>query len=291
MKIYRKDMNRRYFLGMASGALTTLPFLASAVQEKKSEVTPFSFAVIADPHCADGSKQGLEGLGNGVDKLMRCFAMMNALSETERPDFALIAGDIHPEALAPHLDKIHLPLHVVAGNHEGDPKTRGLLRSLFPKDFGAGNDIHDYYSFVHKGVRFIGVCDAGAGGEHVGQFCSELITPSGQCEWLERELAMPESKKVLFAHIPPALDGGDRNMFMSRNDSRWFLETVRKTPPELMVFGHLHHETEFYAVGDAQGINLRSCCWNFQNAPLGFLLVTVTSQCMETREIITGTAH
>ena len=248
----------------------------------------FSFAVIADPHCAEAPRQGIEQYGNGADKFLRCFETIDALPQEDRPDFALIVGDIHPEALAPHLDKIELPLHAVAGNHEGSAEARGLLRSLFPGDFGTGDAQRDYYSFAHKGVRFIALCDAGMGGDHVGQFSSELIRPFGQCDWFEEELGREEPRKVVFAHIPPALDGRDRNMYMGRNDARWFLECVRRTPPDMLFFGHLHRETDAYALGGARAINLRSCSWNFQNAPIGFMLVRVNPGGLETRELLTG---
>ncbi len=282
-------LDRRGFLGIAAG-VGAAAVAGRAVAEKGVSVPeqlPFQFAVIADPHCAEGPRSGIEALGNGVDKLLRCFETIAALPESEQPDFALIVGDIHPDALAPHLDDFRCPVHVVAGNHEGSAESRGLLRSLFPDDFGE-EGTRDYYSFVHKGVRFIGLCDAGMGGEHVGQFSSELITPSGQCEWLEAELAMPEARKVVYAHIPPTLDGGDRNMYMGRNDSRWFVKTIENAAPTMLFFGHLHHATDAYRIGAAQAYNLRSCCWNFREAPVGFMLVSVTPDGLETREVITG---
>lgn len=282
-------VSRRNFLAMAAGTGATVAtgtYAAAALSYPEQE--PFSYAVIADPHCAEPAKKGLEKFGNAVNKLMHCFETMTALPKAEQPDFVLIAGDIHPDALAPQLDRISFPLHVVAGNHEGSRATRNTLRKLFPGDFGSGDTLQDYYSFVHKGVRFIALCDAGAGGEHVGQFSSELITPFGQCDWFEKQLAAPEKRKVVFAHIPPALDGGDRNMYMSRNDSRWFVKTVTHMPPEMLFFGHLHQGTARYDIGTAQAINLRSCCWNFREAPLGFMLVNVTDKGMKTREIITG---
>lgn len=284
-----REFTRRHFFGLTTGAMMAAN-RALADSSKSSENTQpaFVFAVIADPHCAEEPKKGIESYGSGVEKLLRCFEIMEALPQAERPDFVLLAGDIHPEALAPHLDKITFPVHAVAGNHEGTEKTRSLLRSLFPDDFGRDDKTRDYYSFVHKGVRFIGLCDAGMGGEHVGLFSSELIHPSGQCEWLEEELVMPESRKVVYAHIPPALDGGDRNMYMGRNDSRWFLNLIEKTAPDLLFFGHLHQATEEYTIGATRGINLRSCCWNFAGAPLGFMLVHVNGEGMHTREIITG---
>ncbi|HOC68188.1 MAG: Calcineurin-like phosphoesterase superfamily domain protein [Candidatus Hydrogenedentes bacterium ADurb.Bin101] len=279
-------LGRREFLGIAAGTV-----LAARVGSSETVAVgePFNFAVIADPHCAEAPKTGLEAYGNGVEKFLRCFERMKELPKEEQPDFALVAGDIHPEALAPHLDKITLPLHVVAGNHEGSAETRGLLRAMFPQDFGSGDAVRDYYAFTYKGIRFIAVCDAGAGGDHIGHFSSELIEPHGQCDWLEKELRGPEPRKVLFAHIPPALDDVERNMYLGRNDSRWFLEQVRQTEPEMLFFGHLHHPTEENRIGNTRSVNVRSCCWNFQNAPVGFLLVRVGTESMETREIITGT--
>ncbi len=287
MQALDATLDRRGFLGLAAGVALASKGALGAARSVWPEQVPFTFAVIADPHCAEDAKPGLEPLGGGVDKLLRCFETMEGLPEGERPDFALLAGDIHPEALAPHLSKIACPLHVVAGNHESSVKTRGLLRELFPGDFGTGEAIRDYYGFTHKGVRFIGLCDAGTGGEHVGQFSSELIEPSGQCDWFEGELAA-SGRCVVFAHIPPALDGGDRNMYMARNDSRWFLEVVRKTAPEMLFFGHLHQATEECRIGAARCVNLRSCSWNFKETPIGFMLVRVHAEGMDLREIITG---
>ncbi len=280
---------RRQFLSMAAGAALAARTVLAGAPETPRVQEPYNFAVIADPHCAEGPKAGMETYGNGVEKFLRCFERMNELPKEEQPDFALIAGDIHPEALAPHLDKITLPLHVVAGNHEGSAETRGLLRAMFPEDFGSGDTVRDYYAFTHKGTRFIALCDAGAGGDHIGHFSSELIAPHGQCGWLEEELRRPEPRKVLFAHIPPVLDDVERNMYMGRNDSRWFLELVRQTGPEILFFGHLHHPTEEHQIGKTRSVNVRSCCWNFQNVPIGFLLVRVGADGMQIREIITST--
>ncbi len=282
-------LTRRHFFGLAAGAaISANHVLADEPDVSAVSHPPFTFAVIADPHCAEGPRPGIEQYGTGVEKLLRCFEVMEGLPASERPDFALLAGDIHPEALAPHRDKLTIPVHAVAGNHEGSMKTRRLLRSLFPVESGDDGERRDYFSFVHNGVRFIGLCDAGMGGEHVGQFSSELINPPGQCEWLEQELAMPEERKILFAHIPPALDGGDRNMYMGRNDSRWFLELVAETGPDMLFFGHLHQATQEYRIGNSRSVNLRSCSWNFSEASLGFMLVNVDNNGIETREIITG---
>lgn len=281
------ELGRRQFLGMAVAAAAGGFVAGAETQGAVKGGEAFTFAVIADPHCAEGAKAEYEGCGTGVDKLLRCFERMNRLSAEERPDFALIAGDIHPGALEPHLSKITVPVHVVAGNHEGSAETRGKLRALFPSDFASGDRLRDYYAFDHKGVRFIGLCDAGAGGDHIGHFSSELTEPSGQCAWLERELEAPGIRKVLFAHIPPLVGKEEQNMYMGWNDSRWFCDLVGRTAPEMLFFGHLHQETREYPIGKARGVNVRSCCWNFQGKPVGFLLVRVDPDGMSYREIIT----
>jgi len=287
MDIARRQFIKQTTLGMGLGMLSG-PAAAAAEAPRDALVEPFTFAVVADPHCAEGPKPGIEQCGNAVEKLLACTRAMERLDQTDRPDFMLLAGDIHPWALQEHRAKIRLPVHATAGNHESDPAKRGQLRDLFPEDFKPGGAERDYYSFVHKGMRFIAVCDAGMGGEHVGQLCSELIRPSGQCEWLEEQLNRPEGRKILFAHVPPEPNGADRNMYLSRNDSRWFNALVEATRPEAMFFGHLHKATEEYRIGATRCFNVRSCCWNFNGAALGFLLVSVGRDGLTVREIDTG---
>ena len=285
-------MNRRIFLKHAAAAAGTAwicgPWMRSALAGDPEGASSFCFCVVADPHAAEGPKPGLEPYGSGVDKFAACVRAIEEMDAASRPDFLLLLGDIHPEAIKPSLSLLDIPVHVTPGNHESDRETRNLLRAMFPDDFKVDGSASDYYSFVHKGVRFISMCDAGKGGEHVGQFCSENIEPSGQCEWIERELALPEPRKILFAHIPPEPDGADRNMFLSRNDSRWFNALVAERQPLAMFFGHLHLPTREYSVGRTRVFQVRSCCWNFNNAPIGFLHVRVTGDIIETREILTG---
>jgi len=249
---------------------------------------PFTFAVVADPHCSEKAKPHIEQYGTGVDKFRACVHAMERLPQRERPDFVLVVGDIHVAAFKQVLKDVAIPVHAIAGNHESSPLLRKELRDMFPQDFKSDDREADYYSFVHKSVRFVGICDAGLGGEHVGQLCSENIMPRGQCEWIERELNQREARKIVFAHIPPDPLGQDRNSYMSRNDSRWFNDVVRRSGPEAMFFGHLHRETEEYLIGGTRCFNVRSCCWNFGNASLGFLLVQVVPDKLVIREIETG---
>jgi len=242
--------------------------------------------VLTDPHLAEKASWEVEANGTHGDRFLRCFEAMAKLTGPDKPDFALVCGDLHPAELQKCLDRVPIPLHVVPGNHE-NREARDLLRKLFPNDFRASGKPADYYAFTHNGVRFIALCDVG-GGDHVGHLCSEYIAPAGQCEWLEGELARPEAAKVLFAHIPPDPAGGDRNMYLGRNDSRYLKELFARTAPTVAFFGHQHLPTREDDVGGSRCITLRSCAWNFQGAALGFLLVTVNGTTITTREILTS---
>lgn len=284
-------MDRRDFLRNAAVGVTLVTGVSrAALGQGGTASEDFCFCVAADPHCADAPKPDFEKYGTGLDCFMTAVREMEAMEGPDRPDFMLLLGDIHPQALEGRVKDIRIPVHATPGNHEATQETRELLRSFFPGDFRVNGIASDYYSFVHKGARFISVCDTGAGGDHVGHLCSEIIRPEGQCEWLEQELAAPEAVKVVFAHIPIERDGGDRNMYLGRNDSRWLRGLVEKTGPAAMFFGHLHHPTEEYAMGDTRVFQVRSCSWNFNKVPIGFLHVRVKGGQLEVREIQTGAA-
>ena len=290
--------DRRRFLKLSVASLIGAGLRraeGASAQEAPEDVAPaaepFSFCVLADPHCVDPAtgryREGIERLGNGVEKFLRCDREMAKLEGVDRPDFMLVAGDIHLWALRDRLDEVTIPMHVIAGNHE-DRCAKREIRELFPGDFKKDGKESDYYSFVHKGVRFIGVCDAGGGGDHVGHLCSEDFGPRGQCEWLEGELGQKERGKILFAHIPPHPEGLDVNMYMSRNDSRYFNPLIQKTQPTAMFFGHHHRATEERKIGRTRSFILRSSCWNAARATIGFMHVSVTRTGIVTREIDTG---
>lgn len=277
-------MNRRQFIQCVAGGAAVVALVPDALCAQES----FCFAAVADPHCADTASKGLEAYGSGVERFVKAIKTMEAMPIEERPEFILLLGDVHPDALKPRLSEVTIPVHATPGNHESTSEKRALLRSLFPSDFKVNDKASDYYSFVHKGVRFISVCDAGAGGDHVGHLCSEVTEPSGQCEWLEAELRAPEALKVVFAHIPTERDGLDRDMRLERNDSRWFNAQLKETQPLAAFFGHLHHPTSSYSVGRTQVFEVRSCCWNFDRAPIGFLHCRIEDGELRTREVITA---
>jgi len=280
-------MERRDFLTRVGGAAVAAAF-GGSVASAHGAPEPFCFCVASDPHCNEAPTKGMTSLGTGADRLMRALDAMAAMPVAERPDFVIVDGDLQMKAFLPLVGRFPLPLHVTAGNHESSPEDRKALREAFPKDFTRGGAPSDYYSFVHKGVRVISACSAGLGGEHIGTFTSENITPRGQCEWLEAELSAPEARKVLFTHIPTQRDGLDTEMHLGRNDSRWFNALVRKTHPTAVFFGHLHQPTDSYTLGETTIWQVRSCCWNFNGAPIGFLHVRVGAAGLTVHEIITG---
>ena len=253
----------------------------------RAQEEDFTFAVVSDPHSGEPARWRPQELGSHVERFLRCIERMEALPQDQRPDFMLILGDIHLWELRKHLDRVKIPIHVIAGNHESGDKKKEI-RELFPEDFQIDGQPSDYYSFVHKGVRFIGVCDAGAGGDHIGHLASEDFRPRGQCSWLERQLSEGKERKVLFAHIPIELAGKDEDMYLGQNDSRFLLDLIRKHGPEAMFFGHLHLATVEKKVDRTRCFMVRSCAWNFNEAPVGFLLVKVTAKALEIQEILTS---
>ncbi len=282
-------MDRRSFLklGAVSAAGLVAPLAGAAEEPDPMTARPFTFAVVSDPHCSEGPRAGIEQLGDGLQKFLACSRRMAAMPEAERPDFMLVTGDIHPAALRDHLDEFAIPMHVIAGNHESGGARREL-RQMFAADFVKEGKESDYCAFVHKGVRFIGVCDAGAGGDHIGHLCSEDIVPRGQCEWLEGQLAQPEQRKIVFSHIPPEPEGRDRNSRLGRNDSIWLNALIGRAQPDAMFFGHLHTRTTERQVGRTRSFVLRSCSWNGDRSPIGYMLVKVTADGLDVREVDTG---
>jgi hypothetical protein len=77
-------------------------------------------------------------------------------------------------------------------------------------------------------------------------------------------------------------------MFMSRNDSRYFNDLIAKTQPTALFFGHLHQATREYTIGSSRLFTVRSCSWNFGQAPLGFLMVHVRQDGIRVEEVLTS---
>ena len=248
---------------------------------------PFSFAVVADPHCDEESGAhgwSESGYGSHVYRFLQCVNHMEKVEGKWKPDFMLVLGDIHLWALSNYFNLIHIPMHVIAGNHEyGERKKQ--MRELFKEDFQINGSPSDYYSFVHGGVRFIGVCNAGLGNDHIGHLCSDDIRPRGQCEWLEEQLKEKEDFKIVFAHIPPQIQGKDVELYMSRNDSRFFNDLMKRTQPLAAFFGHKHRTTRKQRIVRTLICTVRSCAWNKEKAPIGYLLAHIDNNGLQIRDV------
>lgn len=283
-------MNRRSFLNLLSSlGVAALPAslqAASFSPEVRKPKTSFSFAVIADPHASEGPRDGLEQYGDGKTKFFHCIERIKNLPEDEKPDFILILGDLHFFAIADEVTGIDIPIHPIAGNHESVAHKK-QLREMFPNDFQINGVESDYYSFEHKGVTFIGLCNA-INPDHIGHLCSDQIIPRGQCEWLERELAKNDLPKIIFSHIPLEPNGQDKTPYLTRNDSRYLIDVIGKYKPNAIFFGHHHLETRQFKIDDCVITILRACSWNFRKAPIGFGIVKVSPEGFSLKEIITG---
>ncbi len=146
---------------------------------------------------------------------------------SDRPDFLLHCGDMVASGTRAQYDdflegaeKLKMPLHVVPGNHD----VRGEGRTCFAELFRDP----PYYSFEHKGARFIGLDT------------SEGSIDSVQMEWLRGELA-EDGPKFIFMHIPlyDPRPGGD-HCFLDQEQAAE-LEELFGASRVLAVFsGHVH---------------------------------------------------
>jgi hypothetical protein len=220
------------------------------------------------------------------------------MDESEKPIFLVLLGDIGIEAAEPVLDESPCLIHAIAGNHDLGHR-RQRLREMFPSDFGSGEHASDYYAFEHGGVRFIALCNAGIGNEHVGQLSSEDINPPGQAAWIDEQLRVDNKPKILLGHCPPQPEGFNAQKylkpasnrylpFMRECDSIFLNELLVSRGPITAFFGHLHRATYSYGVGLSHVHILRSCNWNHDREPIGFMQVRVDGSGILVREVPTG---
>jgi hypothetical protein len=247
-------------------------------------VSGFVFAIVSDAHASEAPREGRPG---GVGSLQRCLASIAEQPSEWQPEFLFLLGDLHPWAFADGLPEAPFPYHATAGNHEHGER-RQQLRDLLPADFARDGAPADYYAFVHEGVRFVAMCDAGAGGDHVGHLCSQAIQPPGQMDWLSGQLHEPEPTKIVFTHIPPHPDCAEDHMSLAPNDARWLRDLFDETRPAALFCGHQHRPTREERFGETPLFVLRSAAWNFDDVPTGYALVRVDDGAVEVRDVLTA---
>jgi len=268
-------VTRRRFL-QALGvvpALTTSSLTSVAGEADESPL--FTFVVDADPHMSIDRDDELTGRA----KFRHILDKVQALPT--RPDFMLILGDVHGEALKEVLREVDfdLPIHLVFGNAD-DERGRRILRTLFPDDFTKA----DYYAFTHKECRFIGLCNA-IPGDHVGHLSSEFYRGLDQCSWLEAQLAEGQGRckhSFVFGHIPLPPQVKEANYYLALNDQRFLRQLVLKYGPTALLFGHLHR-LETFSVGKTRVASVHGSNWTNTLVPppydpIGFNLVHVYSK-------------
>ncbi len=243
---------------------------ADAFTHWDKDVETFNFCVISDLHGSEPVHKEYGKFGSAREKFSLAVSHIAALSGEEKPAFVIVCGDIHLKAIKDIVDESGFVFYFIAGNHE-KTEDRQLLRSSYPY-FKIDGVESDYYSFVHNGCRFVGMCNS-AYPEHVGHLSSEQIQPFGQSEWLVSELRKQEKIKLVFGHIPPHPNCKDVNMYMSRNDCLFFNKLIEETSPVLMFFGHQHQPTRQVMIGATRCYIVRSLSWNAGKAPIGYLSV------------------
>jgi hypothetical protein len=143
---------------------------------------------------------------------------LRALTDSLRPDFLLITGDLVRDALRVgeveargyydlfmrEKGAFSLPVYTTPGNHENfgiETARSGVspTHPLFAKAMYRSYLGPDYYSFNHGGVHFVALNTADVRGEDYYGHVDSL-----QLAWLERDLAqVPASTPVVtFNHIP-----------------------------------------------------------------------------------------
>jgi hypothetical protein len=292
----RQPRRRAIHWHAAWGVVAALAVTTVALAGESPE--DFTFCVIADPHSAEPAHHertevGHPWHGDGVEKFWNVIDAVNALKGDDQPDFVLIVGDIHAKAVSDLFSRFSCPVHVIAGNHDTLPVgTRKYLRSLFPDDFQVNGKEADYYSFRHKGVRFIGICDAD--NTHTGTLSSPFINPDGQREWIAQQLERPGERKVIFGHVPTDPTGKGAVMFLNGEDSRFLNDLVVRHRPVAMFFGHQHRATRKVIIGETPSFTVAASSWIFpagsSDAAIGFLKVRLSGDQVQTEFIPTGWA-
>ncbi|MBU0478660.1 metallophosphoesterase [bacterium] len=277
MSTQRKILNwKLVWVGMvilAYNFLCECNMPALHAQESKKHL--FSFVVVGCPHLTENRKGEL----TGVEKFEILLEQINSFQE--KPDFMLIAGDIHIRGFKEVYPKIKMPVYVSFGNHES-LDARKEFRKMFPDLFRKA----DYYSFKHKNCLFIQICDA-IPIDHFGHLSSEFIFPAwggSQCEWLEKQLVNNCNKVIhtfIFGHIPPHPQGKDQNEYLAVNDQLYLEKLIRRYKPTALFFAHLHRRLEF-KIGDSEVVVVGSSNWHHdKNLPIGFMKVKVFADRIE----------
>jgi 3',5'-cyclic AMP phosphodiesterase CpdA len=177
--------------------------------------------------------------------LERCVAAILRLAPA--PDAVLITGDLVDrgsdaeyellaQLIAPLSTQGHLPVYLIAGNHD----ERDALRRNFP----AHTYLRQWAPFVQYAIdahalRIVAL-DTVIPGQGGGLVCAERL------DWLDRTLSQaPEQATVILMHHPPFITGIGHMDRVGLDNSDALEAVVRRHPQvERVLCGHLHRSIQ-----------------------------------------------
>lgn len=158
----------------------------------------FSFAQISDSHIGFGKPPYKDSV---IATLQEAVARINDLPQ--RPDFLIHTGDLTHLSTAKEFDAVSEILKsakvgrvfYVPGEHDVVDGSSEYL-----KRFGKGTKGEGWYSFDHRGVRFIGLVNIAGGGSDKGLG----FLGDEQLDWLKADVSSLAASTpiVVFAHVP-----------------------------------------------------------------------------------------
>jgi 3',5'-cyclic-AMP phosphodiesterase len=275
------EADRRNFLGLAGKAgLTTMFAQAVGVNlglvdvVNAAQVTPFRFAIIADPHLYSQKDHVFD------KHLEDAVAKVNALPN--QPDFVFIMGDVSHHGELDQLQKgkailgkLKAPIRSIPGEHD------------WYLDMGAGwkaNFGEEFWSFDHKGVHFIGLnsilvpdfwTKAGLTPQQRRDWFMPLNSPvpglwgtdARQREWLRKDVAkLPANTPVVVFTHSPLWDYYPRWNFQV-SDSKEIRQILSKFSNVMAFHGHVHH-TVYNKVGNLTSLGTMSTSWPWPYPPI-----------------------
>lgn len=275
------DSDRRDFLGLAGKAGLTTVFAQAVgvnlgmvdIAQAKS-VTPFRFAIIADPHLYSQKDHVFD------KQLEDAVAQVNA--QANPPDFVMVMGDVAHHGELDQLQKgkrilakLKAPIRSIPGEHD------------WYLDMGAGwraNFGDEFWSFDHKGVHFIGLnsilvpdfwTKAGLTPEQRRDWFMPLNSPvpgvwgtdQRQRDWLRKDVArLPTSTPIVIFTHSPLWDYYPRWNFQV-SDSKEIRAILSKFSNVMAFHGHVHH-TVYNKIGNLTSIGTMSTSWPWPYPPI-----------------------
>lgn len=180
--------------------------------------------------------------GARVDTLALLRACLDDLTRRDpAPDLLLLTGDLSDagsaadyELLRTLLEPLHLPVLLLAGNHDD----RSALRRIFSGDAHAHLQQHPVfvqYVVEQQGLRLIAL-DTVVSGQPHGELCEQRL------QWLAQTLAASATPTVLAMHHPPFDTGLHEMDGMGLRHGAAELEALLLRHPQVqaVLCGHLH---------------------------------------------------